>query len=298
MNDGTGPDRVRVADSEVRLGAGVRVAVLHDGVAAAFGDRGTDGSRDGKAGGGRASWPLTLVSGAPVEVAYDGGSTSLRAGDLMLWDPARRATVAKGGGPTCATVLRLPPRALPIPDELLGRLAGRPVPSVSGPAAVLARFLEGVAEVASSLAGARTERLGSAAIDLAVEFLSSVPAARPREPQPSRQAEVLARLTEFIAEHLHDPDLSPRRVASAHHMSVRHLQYLFQHDNRTVGRYILEQRLRRCRTDLSDPALSDLSVGRIGSRWGFSGDAVFCRTFKQAYGLTPGEWRRRQLLSL
>lgn len=28
-------------------------------------------------------------------------------------------------------------------------------------------------------------------------------------------------------------------------------------------------------------------VGRIGSRWGFSCDAVFCRTFKQAYGLPP-----------
>lgn len=117
-------------------------------------------------------------------------------------------------------------------------------------------------------------------------------------PQPTRQGEVLARLTEFITEHLHDPELSPQKVATAHHMSVRCLQYLFQSDNRTVGRYILEQRLRRCRTDLADPALSGLSVGRIGSRWGFSGDSVFCRTFKQAYGLTPGEWRRRQLLTL
>ncbi|MEW2305000.1 helix-turn-helix domain-containing protein [Streptomyces sp. NPDC006655] len=276
------------ADSEVALGAGVRVAVLRCGVSAAF--------APSEAGGEPTSWPLTLVSGAPLQVWHDRGGTHLRSGDLVLWNPAHPVTVSKAtGDPACATVLRLPPRALPIPDGLLGRLAGRPVPSASGPAALLAGFLESVADVASSLAAARTERLGTAAIDLAAEFLASLPTARTPAPQASRHDALLGRLTSYITRHLADPDLSPRTVASAHHISVRSLHYLFRRDNRTVSRYILEQRLRRCRVDLSDPSLSGVSVGRIGSRWGFSCDAVFCRTFKQAYGLPPGEWRRRHL---
>ena len=278
------------ADAEVTLGAGVRFAVLRSGVSAAFAAR--------EAGGESAAWPLTLVSGAPLLIRHDRGDTRLHSGDLVLWDPARPVAVSKATGErTSAMVLRLPFRALPVPDELLGRLAGHPVPSVSGPAALLARFLEGVADVAPSLAAARTERLGSAAIDLAAAFLSSLPTARTPAPQASRHDALLARLTSYIARHLGDPELSPRQIALAHHMSVRYLHYLFQRDNRTVSRYILEQRLRRCRADLSDPSLSGLSAGRIGSRWGFRCDAVFCRAFKQAYGLPPGQWRSRHLPS-
>jgi AraC-like DNA-binding protein len=276
------------ADVEVTLGEGVRVAVLRCGMSAAFAAR--------AAGGESVAWPLLLVLGAPLLVRQEEGGTLLYSGDLVLWDPARPVDVSTAAGDsTCVTVLRLPPRALPITGELLGRLAGRPVASVSGPAALLARFLEGVADVASSLVAARSERLGSAAIDLAIAFLASLPAARPSAPQPSGREALLARLTSYIIHHLDDPELGPRKVARAHHMSVRSLQYLFQRNDRTVSRYILDQRLRRCRADLSDPSLSGLAVGRIASRWGFSSDAVFCRTFKHAYGLPPGEWRKRHL---
>ncbi|WP_225846690.1 helix-turn-helix domain-containing protein [Streptomyces sp. HPF1205] len=276
------------ADAEVALGAGVRVAVLRYGVSAAFAAR--------EAVSESVTWPLTLVSGAPLLVRHDQGGTRLHSGDLVLWNPARPVAVSKtAGASTRATVLRLPPRALPIPPGALGRLACRPVPSVSGPAALLARFLEGVADVAPTLEAAPTERLGSAAIDLAAVFLASLSAAHAPVARAARHDALLDDVTAYIALHLHDRGLSPSGIARAHHMSVRTLQYLFRRDDRTVTRYVLEQRLRRCRADLSDPAMCGVSAGRIGSRWGFSCDAVFSRAFRQAYGLPPGEWRRRHL---
>ncbi|WUH90227.1 helix-turn-helix domain-containing protein [Streptomyces sp. NBC_00433] len=248
---------------------------------------------------GSATWPLTLVSGAPLLVRHEQGCTRLHSGDLVLWNPARLVTVSKAAcDPTCATVMRLPAHALPIPHEALVRLACHPVPSAAGPAALLARFLEGVADVAPTLEAAATERLGSAAINLAAEFLASLSVPRAPVARVARHDSLVERVTAYIALHLDNPALSSSEIALAHNISVRTLQYLFRRDNRTVSRYILEQRLRRSQADLSDPAMSEVSAGRIGSRWGFSCDAVFSRAFRQMYGLPPGEWRRKHLVLL
>ncbi|MFI6154647.1 helix-turn-helix domain-containing protein [Kitasatospora sp. NPDC051170] len=53
------------------------------------------------------------------------------------------------------------------------------------------------------------------------------------------------------------------------------------------------RRLEHCRADLMAAAFGGVSVARIGARWGFPDAAVFSRTFKAAYGLPPGEFRRR-----
>jgi AraC-like DNA-binding protein len=84
-------------------------------------------------------------------------------------------------------------------------------------------------------------------------------------------------------------------IAAAHHISVRYLHHLFQADGRTVCGYVREQRLERCRADLASPSLARQSVGRISARWGFPDAAVFGRAFKNAYGVSPGEFRRRSL---
>ncbi|GAA2782859.1 hypothetical protein GCM10010521_71870 [Streptomyces rameus] len=99
----------------------------------------------------------------------------------------------------------------------------------------------------------------------------------------------------FIEDHLADAGLSPASIAAAHHISVRYLHHLFQRDRRTVGTYVRQRRLERCRADLADPALVGRGVGQVGRRWGFRDPAVFSRAFKSAYGVTPGAYRKRLL---
>ncbi|MGW7381446.1 helix-turn-helix domain-containing protein [Streptomyces sp. NPDC054794] len=99
----------------------------------------------------------------------------------------------------------------------------------------------------------------------------------------------------FIENHLADAGLTPASIAAAHHISVRYLHHLFQRDRRTVGTYVRQRRLERCRADLADPALAGRGVGQVGRHWGFRDPAVFSRAFKSAYGVTPGAYRSRLL---
>jgi AraC-like DNA-binding protein len=96
----------------------------------------------------------------------------------------------------------------------------------------------------------------------------------------------------FIRDHLGDPDLTPRTIAAAHHISVRYLHQLFRAEDRTVADCIRVRRLDRCRLELADPRLARRPIGEISARWGFRSAAHFSQAFRDAYGLSPSELRR------
>lgn len=96
----------------------------------------------------------------------------------------------------------------------------------------------------------------------------------------------------FIDRRLADPRLSPGTIAAAHHISLRLLHKLFEEHGTSVGRWIRDRRLERCRRDLLDPALSDVPASAIAFGWGFADAAHFTRVFREAYGHPPGEYRR------
>ncbi|MEV5841331.1 MULTISPECIES: helix-turn-helix domain-containing protein [unclassified Streptomyces] len=102
---------------------------------------------------------------------------------------------------------------------------------------------------------------------------------------------LLGRIEAYILHHLCDRDLTPDRIAAAHHISTRYLHRLFQRQELTVAAWIKAQRLARCRHDLADPGLCRLPVHAIAARWGFAQSADFSRAFRAAYGTTPTGFR-------
>ncbi|MEU5029060.1 helix-turn-helix domain-containing protein [Streptomyces milbemycinicus] len=190
-------------------------------------------------------------------------------------------------------VVNLPRGAVPIPDHALRSLTTQPVPPRPGPGMILARFLEGLADHWESLESTPTERLGSAVVDLSVAFLMSLAEAHGLLSPHPRRSELLQEIKAFITQNLGEPHLSPQQIAAEHHISVRYLHLLFHHDKRTVRGFLQEQRLEHCRADLTDPFHPGRTVGVIRARWGFRDDAVFGRAFKKAYGISPGEYRKR-----
>ncbi|XUL89640.1 helix-turn-helix domain-containing protein [Streptomyces galilaeus] len=107
-----------------------------------------------------------------------------------------------------------------------------------------------------------------------------------RGPDDGREA-LTRRILTYMEQRLHDPELAPEQIASAHRISRRYLYKLLAEHGYTVSGWIREQRLAHCRRDLADPALAHLPVGAIGSRWGFPGPAHFSRAGRRGRTLPP-----------
>lgn len=240
-------------------------------------------------------WMLAFVTGGALALEQGRNATSLRPGDLVLYDTSRPfdAVSEVTDGPSCTVLLHLPRHAVPLREQRLRDLTARRMPSDTGPAALLTGFLRGLVDQAAVLTEAHSARLAPAVVDLAATFLADVAGVREEVPAETRQAVLVRAVKEFIVRNLADTRLTPPVTAAAHHISVRQLHLLFQtYEDTTVGAFIREERLRRSRADLSDPRLAERSAADIGRRWGFADPSAFSRAFRARYGVAPGAYRR------
>lgn len=240
-------------------------------------------------------WNLTLVSRGSMWVEQCRSRADVTRGDLVLYDTSRpfESQIPDQGNPCRTVLLQIPRTALPLPEQMLRRQVAQPISSAYGSAALLGRFLEGTVEHAWTLKSYECARLEAVVIGLMTTLFAATADAEGLIPPPTRQQALMQQVRAFILGQLHDPRLSPATIAAAHHISVRYLHHLFHKDGQSVGEFIREQRLERCRTDLADPRLIIRTVADVGARWGFQEAAVFNRAFKAAYGIPPGEYRRR-----
>ncbi|MFF3513109.1 helix-turn-helix domain-containing protein [Streptomyces sp. NPDC002573] len=238
-------------------------------------------------------WVLALVVRGAMQREQGGNRVNPRPGDLALYDTSRPywASVATDDVAQCI-VLHLPRQAVPVPEQALRRLVATELPSRTGIGALLSELLAGIVKQGPAVEAGQIPRLASAVGDLTTAFLASLCEADGAATADARKAARLRQIKSFIRARLGEPGLTPTAVAAAHHISLRALQYLFREDGGTVGAFIREQRLERCRADLTDPLLADRSVAALASRAGFSDAAAFSRVFKAHYGMPPGEYRR------
>jgi AraC-like DNA-binding protein len=111
-----------------------------------------------------------------------------------------------------------------------------------------------------------------------------------------QEAVHLARLEEakrYVDVNLADPEMTPEKAAAALKMSVRQLHLLFEPSGTSFAQYVSRRRLEECRAALSNPvggrAVADIALG-----FGFNSLWTFNRTFRRAFGVTPGELRGRE----
>ncbi|MGW2562704.1 helix-turn-helix transcriptional regulator [Streptomyces sp. NPDC001514] len=95
--------------------------------------------------------------------------------------------------------------------------------------------------------------------------------------------------------HLADSDLSPAKVAKAHHISMRYLYVVLGRNEISFGDRVRTHRLEECRRELSRIPARAEPIAAIAGRWGFKSPAHFSRAFKSAYGLSPQAWRESRL---
>jgi AraC-like DNA-binding protein len=103
-----------------------------------------------------------------------------------------------------------------------------------------------------------------------------------------------ARLQEIVAEikaRFVDPTFSPADVARKLGLSVRYIQNLMQQSGSSFTEQVLELRLQKARTMLTDRRHDRLKVSDIAAASGFNEVSHFNRCFRRRFGASPSNFR-------
>jgi len=239
-------------------------------------------------------YKLSLLLAGQALVVQDGREAVLRPGDFALYDCSRPYTI-EGAGDFRMLVCMLPRAVLGLEPVRVGRMTATRIRGDGGIAWAVAPFLERLADLA--ICGEVPEahdRVVESVVELVESLCASVIDSDPGR-RPSSRAELLLRAHAHAQSHLSDPSLAPGEIAAAVHVSKRYLHRLFEDDGSTVSSWIRQRRLEGCRRDLADPSRRDETVTSIGARWGLTNPAHLSRLFRDAYGLSPTEYRAQQL---
>ncbi|WBB62917.1 helix-turn-helix domain-containing protein [Streptomyces sp. WMMC500] len=222
-----------------------------------------------------------------------GRDTALRAGDLVVMDsshPYRGEVHAVPVGWSHVTV-QFPRGMMPLPERTMRQVLGTRIDGRRGMGGLFTRWLADLDARAGEFVPAEVPALASVTLDLLAAVVSRFLEAEEALSPEARRTALRARVIAFVERHLTDPDLTPRSVAAAHHISGRCLQRLLAEDGTSPAAWIRHRRLERCRLDLANPRLHARPVQAIAARWGFTNPVNFSRLFRATYGVPPRDYR-------
>lgn len=105
----------------------------------------------------------------------------------------------------------------------------------------------------------------------------------------------LSSIRAWIRARLNDPQLSVRDAATAHRVSPRYMQMLFEREGTSFSAFVRSERLALARRQLTAPGAAARSIASIALDAGFNDISYFNRAFRRAYGETPTDARQRAI---
>ncbi|MEV6868018.1 helix-turn-helix domain-containing protein [Streptosporangium subroseum] len=235
---------------------------------------------------------LHLVHAGRLAVEQGRGAMVASAGQALFYDAARPFRF-EYPDPFSVSIVQIPKRVLGFDSSRLAALASHPVGARSGIGFVLGALLSRTAQVGQNLDPVGREAVAAAIVDV-VALLGDSQLGR-TSPAELHQRGLAAAANEYIRSHLADPLLGPDMIARELAVSVRTLHAVFESEPDTVARTIAKLRLGAVRRSLADTSFSHLPVSAIARSRGFTSSAHFSRSFRQAFGISPTEWRRAAL---
>jgi AraC-like DNA-binding protein len=239
---------------------------------------------------------LALITEGSMWFSQRDVEVGMSRGDMALWDTSCPGTSGVGGdGPVHAIVLQVPKARLPLRADRVDRLLARRVSGRSSLGGVVADFLSSLAVHGPGCQPQDLARLGTTAVDLVSACIAQQLGTPEQAPAEARARALRARIGSFIEDNLDDAELTPHAIAAHHGVSLRTLYGLFQDEPESVAAFVRRRRLERCRADLAHPKLRAHPIAVIAARHGFIDSSVFSRAFREAYGVTPTDYRRQAL---
>jgi AraC-like DNA-binding protein len=212
----------------------------------------------------------------------------LHPGDLSLLDTSRPYVSDNVDG-TEQYCVRVPRAELALTDRALSGVAGLRLGPRDPVACLAASYLSRIVGDDRLAAQADLAAFEAATVELIRAVIATrvddVPA---REPVGNTLA---YQIMEFIRQHLTDHDLTAAKIAQAHHISVRHLYTVLSRSGVVLGEWIRGHRLEGCRRDLARVGAHAQTISAVARHWGFDDATHFSRSFRNAFGMSPREWR-------
>jgi AraC-like DNA-binding protein len=232
---------------------------------------------------------VAFVTEGSDGIVQDGRETLLEAGDFAFYDTTRPFEVRSG---TVAMTIFQVPRDLVCARVGAVEMFTATKFSCRRPLDQLAfQFWNGISRVSDHVTDSIRIRLHDQALDLLAMAIAERQENLPVSSSTHRSV-MLYRLKAHIQNRLRDSCLSLSQVAAEFGVSARYINDLLADEQMSFTRYVLSQRLERCRQDLSSNVLTGRQIGEIAFSWGFNDLSHFTRRFKERYGLSPRAYRQ------
>ena len=107
------------------------------------------------------------------------------------------------------------------------------------------------------------------------------------------EKEIITQASDYIANHLSEPDLSLQSVSEAVRLSASYFSQLFKAETGIgVKNYIIDSRVSKAKLLLKE---TNLKSEDIALQTGFTSASYFGKAFKRSTGMTPNTYRKQQI---
>lgn len=237
---------------------------------------------------------MALQQSGRFRVVQDGRTAVLTPGQFVVYNSTRPAQLDTSDDYK-ALCIKIPQRLLAVDAHTLDDSLVTTLSAEGGLAGIVWPLLTGLKENIELLGSAPRYTTVSGIANLIESMLLPDGPANPERSTHRWRNDLLIRIKDHLEMHLGDPDLSPQRVAKAHHISVRQLHLLFQADDVSISTWVRNRRIERCKADLANPTLATVPAAGIASKWGFRGASQFGQVFRATVGCTPLQFRAANL---
>ena len=230
---------------------------------------------------------VALLLSGQYALEQNGRTATLQPGDMLLYDATQPHRIHCAGH--FSKLIFAIPRT-----TLLARFA-RPdlctavrLTQQHSAAMVAAEFLKSWPARLPQLSQSAFDTLCETSLDLLALALAEI---RPNAIKSSRtQAATLLEIKRHVEQRLSDPALNATLIAQGVGLSPRYINALFEKEQQSLMRYVLQRRLERCYQAISQRQITGLTISQIAFRWGFNDLSHFSQAFKKRYGVSPGQF--------
>jgi AraC-like DNA-binding protein len=211
-----------------------------------------------------------------------------RARDIALYDTSQPCNTTLLVGSTRHVMLTFPRALIPLDSATIRPLAGTVMPRSLPGRGLVAQFLLGLSESATTDDPGLAGVLRECAVGLIRQRLGKQTGLTPHTRRLLHQVHI----TGIIRRHLGNPALSPEGIARAANISPRSLFTIFQDTDLTPMQLLKRLRLQQAHRRLQDPALTSTPIKNIRSAVGYVRADQFARDFRQLFDISATEARR------